>query len=192
MKILFYDLETTGLSRNYNEILNIAAIVYNDETDSIEAEFNRYIKPKEAISWNITRLTGITNEMVKNCSNEGLTLYEFTEWVRHQNCSAVAGHNIIMFDIPWIDTKCKKYTIENPLPSYVIDTLPMAKEAYAAGTLPGYNYTTEKGNLSFKQEYLMNYWDLGTQEHLALSDVQYDIQIYKKLKECLENQDYGF
>ena len=38
----------------------------------------------------------------------------------------------------------------------------------------------------------MNYWDLGTQEHLALSDVQYDIQIYKKLKECLENQDYGF
>ena len=192
MRILFYDLETTGLSREINEILNIAAIIYNEETNAIEDEFNVYIKPKGGVPWNITQLTGITNQMVKDGLNESLTLYDFMEWVRKNNCDAHAGHNIIRFDDKWIDTKCRKYAIKNELPSYTIDTLDLAKEAFAAGVLKGYNYTTEKGNLSFKQEFLMDYWNLGTQEHKALTDVSFNIQVYIRLKEALDQQDYGF
>lgn len=192
MRILFYDLETTGLSRQNNEILNIAAIVYNEETECIEAEYNKYIKPKNGVPWNITQLTGITNAMVADSQEEGLTLYDFMQFVRAQNCDAHAGHNISKFDDLWIEQKTKSYAIKNELPKLKIDTLPMAQQAYAAGVLENYNYTTGKGNISFKQEYLMDYWNLGVQEHLALTDVQYNIQVYVRLKEALEKQDFGF
>ncbi len=192
MRILFYDLETTGLSREYNEILNIAAIVYNDEEDCIEDEFCIYIKPEKGVPWNITQLTGITNQMVANANNESLSLYDFMEWVRKHNCHICAGHNVKHFDRPFLQARCKKFKIEDTLPLDTVDTLELAKEALKQGCLPDYNYTTAKGNISLKQEYLMDYWKLGTQEHLALTDVQYNIMVYKKLREALDNVDYGF
>lgn len=68
----------------------------------------------------------------------------------------------------------------------------MAREAYSQGVLDNYHYTTARGNMSFKLEFLMDYYHLGTQEHKALSDVQYNIMVYRRLKEALENVDYGF
>ena len=192
MKILFYDLETTGLSSEYNEIINIAAIVYNDETKSIENEFCVYIKPTNGIPWKISQLTGITNEMVAKANNESLTLYDFMEWVKKQDCQKTAGHNINKFDRNFLITRCSKYKIKDTLPTESIDTLELAKEALNAGCLPDYNFTTAKGNISLKQEYLMQYFDLGEQEHKALTDVQYCIMIYNRLTELLENQDFGF
>lgn len=192
MKILFYDLETTGLSRISNEILNIAAIVYDEDTKTIGATFNKFIKPKQPISFMITNLTGITNDMVKDCLIEGVTLNEFMIWVQQQGCDAHAGHNIKKFDDNWIKDKCKYHTLSGSLPGEAIDTLELARKAYSEGVLKGYNYTTDKGNLSFKQEYLMDYFDIGVQEHMALTDVQYDIMVYQKLKDLLDNKDYGF
>ncbi len=58
------DTETTGLSHYSNEIIEIAAI--RIENGKIVDQFQTLIKPHNVISPSITRITGITNEMVKN------------------------------------------------------------------------------------------------------------------------------
>lgn len=192
MKLLFFDLETTGLSRAKDEIINIAAISYDTETEKIIDTFDIFIKPSKPIPWTIERLTGITNQQVKDCVNESLGVYDFQRWVEKQQCDKVVGHNIIRFDIPFVSEKCRQYSIENQLPIESIDTLNLAKEVYHEGKLENYNYTTAKGNLSFKQEYLMDYYDFGIQTHTALDDIKNNILIYKKLQAALDTVDYGF
>lgn len=98
MRILFYDYETTGLSREKNELLNIAAIVYDTDKKEIGDVYNQYIKPSMPIPFVITQLTGITNAMVSNSYAEGVVLYDFMNWIEKQNCDAHAGHNIKAFD----------------------------------------------------------------------------------------------
>jgi len=56
------DIETTGLSPQRNKITEIAVYIYDGE--KIVDEFSSLINPECYISPNITKITGITNEMV--------------------------------------------------------------------------------------------------------------------------------
>lgn len=58
------DIETTGLSPLRNKITEIAVYIHDGE--KIVDEFSSLINPECLISANITKLTGITNEMVGN------------------------------------------------------------------------------------------------------------------------------
>lgn len=69
------DIETTGLSPEECEIIEIAAVRYRKGEKA--AVFNTLVKPKSAISPFITELTGITNEMVKEAPDIGTAIMEF-------------------------------------------------------------------------------------------------------------------
>jgi DNA polymerase-3 subunit epsilon len=56
------DVETTGTSASFGKITEIAIVLHNGE--AVTDTFNTLINPECNIPWNITRLTGITNEMV--------------------------------------------------------------------------------------------------------------------------------
>lgn len=58
------DLETTGLSPINEKIIEIAIYIHNGK--EIISEYSTLINPERNIPYNITRLTGITNEMVKD------------------------------------------------------------------------------------------------------------------------------
>jgi DNA polymerase-3 subunit epsilon len=58
------DIETTGLSPIAEKITEIA--IYIHDGQKIIKEYSTLINPERNISANITRITGITNEMVKN------------------------------------------------------------------------------------------------------------------------------
>ena len=58
------DIETTGGNPPYHRITEIAVIVHDGER--VVNEFTSLINPERPIPWNITRLTGITNEMVQH------------------------------------------------------------------------------------------------------------------------------
>lgn len=60
------DIETTGLSHVYDEIIEISAIRYEENQEK-----NKYVslvKPSFEIDEYITELTGITNEMLADAS----------------------------------------------------------------------------------------------------------------------------
>ena len=63
-EVVVFDFETTGLEYSKNEIIEIGAVkMVNGE---IVETFSCFVKPKQEIPEEITKLTGITNDMVKD------------------------------------------------------------------------------------------------------------------------------
>jgi len=69
-KVCFLDLETTGLDKNENKIIELAvkvAAIDNNtyQLNGILDEYQGFQDPEETIDEKITQINGITNEMVK-------------------------------------------------------------------------------------------------------------------------------
>lgn len=103
-----YDIETTGLSPMYDEIIEIGAIKY---VDGVKTNFQTFVKPTKSIPSEITKLTSITDEMVVNAPTEVEALKSFLEFVGDNKI--IAGHNIINFDNNFIQAKINKNKIES-------------------------------------------------------------------------------
>lgn len=87
-----FDLETTGLNPEQNEIIEIGALKVRD--GKIEERFMEFIKPEEPISSAIVKITGITNNMVAGSRKVSEVIPEFTKFCGED---VLIGHNI-MFD----------------------------------------------------------------------------------------------
>lgn len=97
------DIETTGLSASYNEIIELCALkIRNNE---IVDKFSTLIKPYRIISPFITNLTGITNEMVKNAPKINRILDKYLDFISND---IIIGHNV-KFDINFIFINYVKY-----------------------------------------------------------------------------------
>jgi len=59
------DIETTGLSTEFHEITEIAAIRVNDRFEVVD-EMCSLVKISGQVPWSITRLTGITDRMLRS------------------------------------------------------------------------------------------------------------------------------
>ena len=97
--IVALDLETTGLDPRSDSITEIGAVKFNQRR--VEAEWSSLINPGKAIPKEITLLTGITNEMVRNAPHLHDVLHEFSDFVGD---APVLGHNI-PFDLSFLQPK---------------------------------------------------------------------------------------
>jgi DNA polymerase III subunit epsilon len=80
-RFVVFDLETTGLDPARHEIIEIAAIKVNRDSDTHEA-FQYLVKPRKRIPKNITRINGITQQMVDHDGQPlESVLREFAEFV---------------------------------------------------------------------------------------------------------------
>ena len=102
-----YDLETTGLSSNYDEIIEIAACKVH--RGQIIDEFSEYVKPNRTIDEFITNLTSITNEDVKFAPSISELMPKFLEFIK--GCVLVA-HNAT-FDNSYIYANMKRLGLYN-------------------------------------------------------------------------------
>ena len=71
IKIGIIDVETTGLDKVYDEIIEIGfiqVVLESNRIIAIENKFNAFNQPSCSITDKITHITGITNEMVKDQS----------------------------------------------------------------------------------------------------------------------------
>ena len=59
------DTETTGLSTDFHEITEISAILVNERFEVV-AEMSQLIRINSRVPWEITRLTGITDAMLRS------------------------------------------------------------------------------------------------------------------------------
>ena len=118
-----FDIETTGLSPEHNEIIEIGALKVRE--GKVVDRFIRFIEPETGIPPMITQLTGITNDMVEGAGNCGEVLPEFLEFCEQDT---LIGHNV-QFDFSFVKTKAKElgYTYDH----MGIDTLKIAKVVHA-------------------------------------------------------------
>lgn len=121
-----FDTETTGFKPdiNYGQIIEIGAVkIRNNE---IVDEFSTFINPGFKIPKKITELTGITDDMVKDCETIFPVLKKFKEFCGN---SVLVAHNA-KFDISFMEyfysMKCQCLNTHCD----VVDTLELDKKLY--------------------------------------------------------------
>jgi DNA polymerase-3 subunit epsilon len=117
------DLETTGLDPTYDEIIEIAAIKYsNGEKIS---EFTTMVKPQNKINEYITKLTGITNEMVNNAPRIEKVLPDLMKFLGD---SVIVAHNA-NFDINFLYDN-NKICFNESFTNNFIDTMRISRRLF--------------------------------------------------------------
>lgn len=96
------DIETTGASPSNGKITEIAVYIHNGET--ITDSFISLINPECNIPWNITRLTGITNEMVATAPK----FYEIAKKIVEITAGKTFVAHNVSFDYSFIREEFKR------------------------------------------------------------------------------------
>ncbi len=169
------DVETTGLSSRSDEIIEIAAIKYNN-FNPIE-KISMLVKPKKEIPYKISLMTGITNEMVSNEKPIFEVMPLIQGFIGDYN---LVGHNI-EFDIEFLTRNglvlSKKQKLFDNL-SLSRKILKKNKEKYDRSL----DFTFIEGDVdNYKLDTLCEYYEIyRNTSHRALSDCYATGLIYTK------------
>ena len=90
--VTFFDLETTGLDQSKDRIVQISLKTGNEELDLI-------VNPEMNIPEEVTKIHGITNEMVKDKPTFKEVAQEVLDFIGDND---LGGFNIKKFDIPFL------------------------------------------------------------------------------------------
>ena len=116
-----FDLETTGLNKFEDKIIEIGAIKYINgvETD----RFQTYINPQKHIPLEVTNINGISDRDVKNAPKAEKALSDFWDFIGNYPLIAYNSD----FDMGFIQVNCYN-TLGKTVENDVVDALPLAKE----------------------------------------------------------------
>jgi RecG-like helicase/DNA polymerase III epsilon subunit-like protein len=132
--VIAFDLETTGLSKEKNRIIEIAAV---NVTDPTHAPMSTLINPgRFSIPHAITQLTGITNSMVSapavpSFARAAELLETYVTEARRKGGGAsviLAAHNARQFDAGFLQAEYRRVGRELPDDWRFLDTLPLARK----------------------------------------------------------------
>ena len=157
-----FDLETTGLSPEKDEIIEIGAVkVVNGK---VVDRFMQFVKPDEPISEMVTGITGITNAMVADAGPTDRIVFEFLDFCEDY---PVLGHNL-MFDYRFMKRYAQKYYMD--FQKTGVDTLKIARKVLT--DLP-----------SRSLESLCEYYGIENKAaHRAYHDALATAKVYQTLK----------
>lgn len=114
------DIETTGLDPRNDQITEIGAVKIKNK--KVIDTFKTFVNPEKLIPEKITKLTGITDDMVKDAPTIDTVMPEFKAFFSD---APLVAHNA-SFDIGFIKEKCKKINVEIKNP--IVDTLTLSRE----------------------------------------------------------------
>ena len=116
---IVFDIETTGFSAIRDKIIEIGAVkVVNSE---IVDRFSTFVNPERPIPFEITNLTGITDEMVMGAPNIETVLPQFLEFVGD---GVLVAHNA-GFDVGFIGQNCRDLGLDDRF--VYLDTVALAR-----------------------------------------------------------------
>lgn len=159
--VVVLDIETTGLSPDSNEIIELAMIRLEN---GCQTRFERLVNPGMPIPPFIRRLTGIQNQDVRNAADIYTVLSEALPLL--DNATLIIQN--AGFDLGFLQPRLKRlgYRLDNP----VVDTIHWARKA-----LPG---LSKRG-----LDALAWAFDLGpiTGRHRAMGDVETTLQVAREM-----------
>ena len=157
-----FDIETTGLNKDFDKIIEIGALKYRNNV--LVSEFNYLVNPKIKIPEIITTITGIKDEDLINEDTIDNILPKFIDFIEDL---PLIAHNS-EFDLGFINTNLKLLGMDK-LNNKNIDTLLLAKKY-----LPQmYNY---------KLETLKKYFKIKQISHRAIGDCYTTNYVYQECK----------
>ena len=166
-KFVVFDLETTGLDRINDRIIEIGAVKIEDGV--MTQTFSTLVDPECLIPEKIVGITHITDADVK-----GKPLIEevMPDFYKFCDGATMVGQNSIQFDVPFLRAKAEPMNIyfENDQ----LDTMLLAKKFY-----PGLS----KYTLDFLSK---TFGFVNEEAHRAVSDAVTTAKIFIKLAACMK------
>ena len=145
-----FDVETTGLSAIYNDLIQVAASkMYKG---NIIAEFDEFINPGHPLSAFTTELTGITDDHVKNAKPLVQVLKEFQEFCKD---TVLVAHNA-SFDVGFMNANYERHGLPK-ISQPVIDTLEFARNLYPEYKRHGLGPLTKRFGVALEHHHMANY-----------------------------------
>lgn len=170
IQLAFVDIETTGLNLNEHEIIEIAAVIYDQKKDIIVREWEIKIAPKrlETAEQKALQLNGYIKNQNLYKNKLKPSLIKFNSIIK--NCILV-GQNI-NFDVSFIKRDMNYLDIKPKYDYRKLDIMSMAWLYVNETDIPG---------LSLKK--LCEHFNVSNaDEHTALADCRRAFQIYNILK----------
>lgn len=158
---IVFDTETTGLHPEVDKIIELSAIKFVDHVKV--DEFSYLINPKVKLDSVITKITGLTDNDLKDAPTIKEVLPKFIEW---SEGFTLVAHNA-SYDVKMIACECYR----NNIPMFdnkVIDTLNLAKKIFTEDEIPNYKLATIKKHLG-----------MTNKSHRALDDCETCSTIYQ-------------
>ncbi len=124
MRYCIFDLETTGLYPAYDEIIDFAYVIVQNE--KIIAEGSYLVKTSIKISDSVKKLTGIKENDLEKASSLEEVLSEVRDQWERNNVELLVSHNLKNFDFPFLN-KAWQRVFSEKIRYLGIDTLPLAR-----------------------------------------------------------------
>ncbi|MER2063187.1 MAG: PolC-type DNA polymerase III, partial [Alkalibacterium sp.] len=181
-----FDVETTGLSAIYDNIIELAGVKMHK--GNVVAEFQEFIDPGHRLSNTTINLTGITDEMVRGSKSEKEVLKQFKTFTEG---SILVAHNA-SFDMGFLNTAYKKHDMPmSELP--VIDTLEFSRFINPSFKSHRLNTLAKRFKVSLEQHHRAIY-DAQTTGQLLWIFVKkakedYDIERHSELNKYMGGGD---
>jgi DNA polymerase-3 subunit epsilon len=144
MDIVIFDLETTGFSHAWSEIIQIAAVRIRDGEICSDDSFSTFVRPERSVPGFITDITGITNDDVREapCSIEALMSFS-----RFAGDAMLLGHNARRFDMPFIRESCARHNLPVRRVEFV-DSLDFSRQIWGGRSGHGLDAIIERLEIS--------------------------------------------
>ena len=164
-EFIIIDIETTGLCSDYDDIIEISALKIKDNI--VIDSFSSLVKPQDEISEFITKLTGITNEMLENAPNISDVLLLFKNFISND---ILLGYNV-NFDINFLfDFYLRKLNVE--LKNDYMDILRLVRA----------NLNKDE-TYNFKLKNVAKYFNIDVSGiHRGLKDCEVCFEVYKNIQ----------
>lgn len=176
------DIETTGLSPTFDEIIELAAIRVRDGV--ITDHFTSLVQPRFEVDKYIEELTGITNDMLSSAPRISSILPQFIDFIGDD---ILVGHNV-NFDINFIYDNSKSISCKI-LNNDFVDTMRIFKKLhpelehhrlYDLSTLYKLDYSKAHRSLADCEITHLSYQHLYDEILTKFTDVQEFIDLFKK------------
>lgn len=162
------DFETTGFSADMHEIIEIGAVRFVNGSPA--DKFGTLIKPSSKIPSKITKITGITNEMVENSPTISEVLDNFIKFIGND---VIVAHNAT-FDMNFLFASIARNDIPLEISNKVADTVQLARKHFPE--LPNHKLPTLKEAVGMS----------GFESHRAVDDCIVTGKIYWECKKRSE------
>lgn len=165
---VLFDLETTGTSCIYDEVIEISAVKVR--SGKVVEEFSQLVNPKRPIPYAASMVNHISDEMVANEPDFGQVLPEFLTFAGDD---ILVGHNIQTFDMKFLYRDCERL-FQQKLTNDYVDTLRVAKLCF-----PEWRHR--------RLSDLAEHYGISTRgAHRALTDCKMNQQVFEYLAKELE------
>ncbi len=168
-----FDLETTGLSKHNDHIIEIGAVKVQNGV--VTDHFSAFVNPGVNIPPKITELTGITNAMVKDAPSIDTVLPQFLAFAGD---AVLVAHNA-SFDVGFVSEAVKKVgsaTQSQDLPNTVLDTVELSRALFPQLSKHKLNIVAEHLGVSLENH------------HRAVDDATATAEIFIKCIALLREQ----